>query len=309
MAEDSAVCFDRENAAFSEQPLTGSLMISTLLHGGCIGWILLIGSLSASPAVLAQARPQQVASFNLCTDQLLLALADRDQIASLSRLSRDPSVSFVADQAAGLPLNEGGAEALLFSKPDLVLTGTYGLQERVAVLKRQDLEVLQLGPWSGLAEGREQIRLLANRLGHADRGEALIARIDAALDQAKDVVPMGRSILAYERGGWVTAARSPLSEVLMQMGFTLQQESLGRMSGGVVRLETIVTDPPDVMLVDAGSQQAIDNGTALFSHPALAAAVPQERRLAIPGHLTICGGPSTPAMIEALAAEVEAKLH
>lgn len=149
-----------------------------------------------------------------------------------------------------------------------MLTGTYGWQDRVAVLKRQGLDFLQLGPWSGLAEGREQIRTLANRLGHADRGEALIARIDAALDRAKGTAPNGRSILVYERGGWVTAARSPLSEVLVQMGFTLQQEVLGRTNGGVVRLEAIVTDPPDFMLVDAGSQQAIDNGTALFAHPA-----------------------------------------
>lgn len=283
-------------------------MISTLRQGGCIGWILLIGSHWASCPVLAQSRPQQVASLNLCTDQLLLALADRHQIASLSRLARDPSISFMAEQAAGLPFNEGGAETLLFSRPDLVLTGTYGQQDRVAVLRRQGLDVLQLGPWSGLAEGREQIRLLANRLGHADRGEALIARIDAALEGAKDIIPKGRSILAYERGGWAMAARSPLSEVLMQMGFTLHQGLLGRMNGGVVRLETIVTDPPDVMLVDAGSQQAIDNGTALFSHPALAAAVPHERRLALPGRLTICGGPSTPAMIEALTAEAKSKL-
>ena len=282
-------------------------MISLLRHGGCIGWILLIGCLWANSPVVAQSRPHQVASLNLCTDQLLLALADRHQIASLSRLARDPSISFMAEQAAGLPLNEGGAEALLFSRPDLVLTGTYGQQDRVAVLKRQGLDVLQLGPWPGLKEGREQIRILANRLGHVDRGEALIAQIDAALDQAKDIVPKGGSILVYERGGWVTAARSPLSEVLVQMGFTLHQEVLGRTGGGVVRLEAMITDPPDFMLVDTGSQRTIDNGTALFAHPALAAAVPHERRLALPGRLTICGGPSTPAMIEALRDEAKSR--
>ena len=283
-------------------------MFSIFRHRGCLGWVLLIGTLWGSSPATAQPRLQQVASLNLCTDQLLLALADRHQIASLSRLARDRSVSFMAGEAAGLPLNEGGAEGLLFSKPDLVLTGTYGQQDQVAILRRQGLDVLQLGPWSGLAEGREQIQTLARRLGHADRGEALIARIDAALDRARDHIPDGRSILVYERGGWVTDARSPLSEVLMQMGFTLHQEVLGHKSGGVVRLETIVTTPPDVMIVDAGSRQATDNGTALFAHPALAAAVPHERRLAVPGHLTICGGPSTPAMIEALMAGVTSKL-
>jgi iron complex transport system substrate-binding protein len=257
---------------------------------------------------MAQPTPHRVASLNLCTDQLLLALADRHQIASLSGLARDPTLSFMAEQAAVLPLNEGGAEAILFSKPDLVLTGTYGQHDQVTVLKRQGLEVLQFGPWSGLAEGREQIRKLASRLGHADRGEALVARIEAALDQARKTVANGPSILVYERGGWVAAARSPLSEVLVQMGFTLHQEVLGLDAGGVARLETIVAAPPDVMLVDAGSEQAIDNGTALLAHPALAAAVPRERRLAIAGNLTICGGPSTPALIEALRAEVKSRL-
>jgi iron complex transport system substrate-binding protein len=269
----------------------------------------MIGCLWGASAAVAQPRPQQVASLNLCTDQLLLALADRAQIASLSRLARDPSVSFLAGQAEGLPLNDGRAESVLFSRPDLVLTGTYGQQGQVTLLRRQGLDVLQLGPWSGLAEGRAQIRTLAAKLGHPDRGEALIARIDAALENARGTVPGRRSILVYERGGWVAAARSPLSEVLMQMGFTLHQEALGLGAGGVARLEAIVTSPPDVMLVDAESQQAVDNGTALFAHPALAAAVPAGRRLAVSGRLTICGGPSTPAMVEALSAEAKAKLR
>lgn len=271
--------------------------------------LLLICLTLGISAAQAQPKPQQVASLNLCTDQLLLALADRGQIASLSRLARDASISFMAEQAAGLSLNDGGAEAILFSKPGLVLTGTYGRQDQVALLRRQGLDVLQLGPWSGLAEGRVQIRSLAGKLGHPERGEALIARIDAALEQAKGIVPNRRSILVYERGGWVAATRSPLSEVLIQMGFTLHQEAPGLDAGGVSRLETIVTDPPDIMLVDAGSQQVIDNGTALFAHPALAAVVPREKRLAVSGNLTICGGPSTPAMIESLSAEVKAKLH
>ena len=65
----------------------------------------------------------------------------------------------------------------------------------------------------------------------------------------------------------------------------------------------------DFMLVDAKSREAIDNGTALLTHPALAVAVPVEQRLAIASRLTICGGPSTPFAIDALRAEVRAKLR
>src|SRR3712207_9455612 len=81
-------------------------MISRLCRGGWIGWVFLIGCLWGNSAAEAQPRPQKVTSLNLCADQLLLALADRQQIASLSRLARDASISFMAEQAAGLPLND-----------------------------------------------------------------------------------------------------------------------------------------------------------------------------------------------------------
>jgi len=282
-----------------------------LRYAGRCAALVLLSSLAAFLAGMAQAqpRPARVASLNLCTDQLLLALADRSQILSLSRLARDRSLSFLADQAAGMPLNDGSAETILFDRPDLVLAGTYGQQEQIGLLRRQGLEVLPFGPWADLEDGRGQIRTLARRLGHPDRGEALIARIDATLERARGIVPGGPSILAYERGGWVMAPRSPLGEILVHMGFRLHQEALGLAQGGVARLEAIVTAPPDFMLVDDASSRAVDNGTALFSHPALAEAVPPDRRLALPASLTICGGPSTPVAIDALRAEVQAKLR
>ncbi|QRM28843.1 ABC transporter substrate-binding protein [Microvirga sp. VF16] len=274
-----------------------------------LGNVLLLGlTLAIVGPAQAQSKPERVASLNLCTDQLLLALADRSQIASLSRLARDPSMAFLSDQAAGIPLNDSSAEATLFSRPDLVLAGTYGQQDQVALLRRQGLDVLSLGPWAGLEDGRGQIRTLARRLGHPDRGEALIARIDAALERAKEIVKPKRSILVYERGGWVIAPHSPLSEILVHMGFRLH-EALDPAQGGVARLEAIVTTPPDFMLVDAASRQAVDNGTALFAHPALAESVPLDRRLALPSKLTICGGASTPVAIDTLGAEVRAKVR
>ncbi|KLK92871.1 Fe3+-hydroxamate ABC transporter substrate-binding protein [Microvirga vignae] len=257
----------------------------------------------------AQPRPQRVVSLNLCTDEMLLTLADRDQIASLSFLIKDPSISFMTGQAQGLPVNDGRAETILFSGPDLVLSGTYGQQGQVALLKAQGLEVLTLGPWTSLNEGQEQIRTMARALGHPERGEALIARIDAALQRTKDIVQGRPSILVYDRGSWVSSTDSPMNELLIHMGFKPHQEALGLPHGGMARLEAIVTTPPDFLLLDDDSDKAVDNGTALFVHPALVQAVPLERRLVVPRKLTICGGPSTPGAIEALAAEVRAKVR
>jgi iron complex transport system substrate-binding protein len=275
------------------------------------GWSLSIGMAlnCGSGAAEAQQKPQHVVSLNLCADEMLLALADREQIASLSYLVRDPSISFMAEQAHGSPVNDGRAETILFSGADLVLTGTYGRQNQTTLLKAQGLKVLALKPWSSLAEGREQIRTMARTLGHPERGEALLGRIDAALERTRNIVPGRPSILVYERGGWVSSTGSLVNELLVHMGFRLHHEALGLPQGGVARLEAIVTSPPGYLLVDESVERAVDNGTALFSHPALKSAVPPERRLVVPGRLTICGGPSTPAAIDALAAEIRAKVR
>jgi iron complex transport system substrate-binding protein len=260
-------------------------------------------------AATAQPMPRRVVSLNLCADQMLLALADRDQIASLSPLVTDRSISYLADNAAGLPVNAGKGEAILFSGADLVLAGSYDQQARIALLQRQGIDVLMLDPWNDLQRGREQIRMLARRLGHPERGEAMIARIDEALERAKDLVPKRRSILTYDRRGWVPASHSLIGELLRHLGFALHQDVLSLEQGGIARMESIVATPPDYMLTDDDAGQVVDNGSALFVHPALAGAVPQERRLAIPGRLAICEGPSTPALIDALAEQVQAKVR
>jgi iron complex transport system substrate-binding protein len=93
------------------------------------------------------------------------------------------------------------------------------------------------------------------------------------------------------------------------MGFTLHQQRLGLGAGGMARLERLVVEPPDYAVMDEGVGEAVDNGSAFLVHPALSDAIPRERRLQVPGRLLICGGPSTPAAIDALAAEVRLKVR
>jgi iron complex transport system substrate-binding protein len=260
-----------------------------------------------SPQARALERPHRVASLNLCADQLLLALADRDQIASLTPLVRDRSISFLADRAGDLPV-ESQAEALLFRNVDLVLVGRFGTALKQSLLQRHGVAVMVLDVWQNLASGRDEIRAMAARLGHPERGEALIGQIDAALARSRGIVRGRPSILTYYRRGWVPAADSLVGEVLRQMGFVLHQESLGLREGGVARLESVVASPPDYALMDEAAGHSVDNGSALLVHPALIAAIPPERRLVLPGPLEICGGPATPAAIDALAAEVRRKV-
>ncbi|MDJ1158797.1 ABC transporter substrate-binding protein [Chelatococcus sp. SYSU_G07232] len=276
--------------------------------GRALALVLVLG-LAAPPVLAQEAPPRRVVSLNLCADQLLIALADRNQIASLSPLARDASMSFLAQEAQSLPVNGGSGEVILTEGADLVLAGRYGSRARRELIERRGVPVAVLDPWRDLDQGRAQIRDLAARLGHPVRGEALIAAIDAALARSHNVAREPRSVLVLYRRGWVPGEASLVAEFLRHMGLEPMQARLGLPQGGLVRLERVVAMPPDYVLLDESDAAAIDNGTALLVHPALKAAVPPERRLVLPGRLTICGGPSTPAAIDALAAEIRAKLR
>ena len=115
--------------------------------------------------------------------------------------------------------------------------------------------------------------------------------------------------MTYYRGGWVPSSASLVNEILRALGFTLHQEALGLAQGGVARLESIVASPPNYLLMDEATGESMDNGSALLVHPALASAIPVNRRLTLASRLSICGGPATAAMIGSLAAEARAKVR
>src|SRR5258708_21845588 len=97
-----------------------------------------LGSLSRSFAVAALAMLSdfycarvlaaglhRIVSMNVCTDQLLIPLADPQQILGLSRYSRDAWQSFAAANARHYPILSGGAEDVLVLRPDVVVASLF----------------------------------------------------------------------------------------------------------------------------------------------------------------------------------------
>lgn len=262
-----------------------------------------------APAARGGEPPRRIVSMNLCTDQLLLALAPRERITALSPLSRDPRLSFLEEQARGIPQNSGRGETVVLGEADLVLAGPFEGRARRDLLRRFGFEVMVLGLWTSLDQGRDQVRALAARLDVSAAGEDLVARIDAARDRARGIVTTPRSILVLQRRGYTPGSTSYLDGLLREMGLVPHAAALGLPGGGTVSLERLVANPPDYVLMADGDGRAEDQGSALLAHPALAKVLPAERRLALPDRLTICGGPSTPFAIDALAAQVRAAVR
>src|SRR3982750_1111810 len=100
---------------------------------------------------------QRIVSLNLCTDELLLRLADPARIASVTWLSRNPG-SNVPDLAARVPINHGLAEQVLSADPDLVLAGPFPPRITIGMLKRATtIPVVEFAPPRNFDEVRRQI--------------------------------------------------------------------------------------------------------------------------------------------------------
>jgi iron complex transport system substrate-binding protein len=262
---------------------------------------------AASPA-RAEEAPRRIVSLNKCADQLLLALVDPARIASVSPIAAD-DFAFMADELARVPANSGRGETILMEGGDFVLGGAFGTRTRLDLLRRQGFDTMTLEPWTSLDQGRSEIRKVARRLGAEAAGERLIAEIDAALARARGIAPP-RTVLFVQHGGTTPGRDSVVHEILAAMGLVPYAERIGLPGGGRVSAERVVADPPDYLLLPSGDAAiAHDQGSAFLHHPALAAAVPAERRLTVPARLSLCGGPATPALIDALAAEVRAKVR
>ncbi len=255
----------------------------------------------------AAGAPQRIASINKCADQLLIALVEPSRIASVSPIAAD-EFSFLADRLKDLPANSGRGESILLSNADLVLAGAFESHVRRQLLVRQGFDVVVLDVWTRIADGKEQIRRLSRRLGAEEAGDRLIADIDVALARSAGIAPAPRSVLVLQRRGYTPGDASVLTELIRHMGLVPYSDRLSLRNGGTVPLERIVVDPPDYILTSESDRRGLDQGSALLWHPALLAAVPPERRLFVPANLTICGGTSTPYAIDAIAAEVRAKV-
>jgi iron complex transport system substrate-binding protein len=247
----------------------------------------------------APAHPRRIISLNLCADQYLLALADRAQIAGLTSYSTHPDMSAAAAQVRDLPVLRGSAEEVMTINPDLIVGMPARRSSIVSALADQHYATLDLKPAESYAEIVVQVRKVAAALGHVDRGEALIARMDrelAALPRGK-----GRGVAAYyQRRGYLTGTGTLVDDLMNRAGLVNLAGKLGRPVLSQLSLEELVAAKPDYLIVESATDRVTDQGTEMLHHPVLAA-IP---RIRLPQAWTVCGGPAYVLAARSLAEQV-----
>jgi iron complex transport system substrate-binding protein len=269
--------------------------------GGGWGALLLAALVAvASPAL---AKPQRVVSLNLCADELALQLADPGVVKSVTWLSQDRRNANVAAKAATLPANDGHAEEALAYDPDLVLVGPFADPASIALLKQVGAPVVEVGAPQTFDGVRRQIRDLAVALGEPERGEALVADLDARL--ARVVVDLSRPRLkavVLRPNGFTVGPGSLVDEILARAGLDNLARRLDIAADEQVPLEVVALLGADILILDRDAASAPSLADAALDHPAIAALAGRMTVVSLPARLWTCGGPEIAEAVAWLAA-------
>ena len=240
-----------------------------------------------------EASAPTILSLNPCTDALLAEVADAGQIAGLSAYSRDPAQSSMdVALARRLPVAGGTLEEVLAAHPRVVVTGGLVPPAMRDAYARAGLRLAEFGEARSVAQSEEQVRQMARLAGHPERGQALVARMEASLKAAAPVAGAAPiPALVWQAGGMVPGSATLITDLLARTGFASFSAAKGLRQADVMPLEPLVAGPPPVILVAGGAIHEGPGEDRLLAHPALTH-LRGVRRFAFAPRLEWCGGPT-----------------
>lgn len=240
-------------------------------------------------ASLLAASAIRAASLNMCSDEYLLLLARPQEIASVSRLSRDPADSPLWRLGRRFPGNRGTLESALATRPNLLITMGGSGRATGLIARMMGLRTLDLPFPATVDEVAANMERVASALGEPSRANAWkrrLARLKVPGRPSRDTIFLGA-------GGNSVGARSLEAEWMGLAG--LRQRAL---PGGRASLELLATRPPAVLLRSSYRRSERSLGQSWLDHPL--ASPRASKVMSIDGRPWTCAGPLMVGEIERL---------
>ncbi len=241
---------------------------------------LILAGLLLSLAAPVLAGPR-VVSLDQCSDQYVLALADRADIVGLSPRVRAAD-SYLRQQARGLPVHRPSLEAVIAARPQIVVRQWEGGPRLEAALGRLHVPLATVGHASDFDAVRRNVGTIARALGHPERGEALIARMDGQLATAHGAWA-GRAALYLTDGAFTAGKGTLVDAILRAAGLT----NLARPGYSAAPLERVMLNPPAVLVLGRFDTAGHGRWSPVKS-PRLARAFGGVKQVELPGALLGC---------------------
>lgn len=244
-----------------------------------------------SASLWAASAAVRIASLNLCTDEYLLLAANRQQIASISRLAVDRHDSPLWRVAQGLHVNRGQLEDVIGQRPTILLTMGGAGRSTTALAAKFGMRVVDLPYPTSILDVAANVARVSSLTGQAWRAERWNERLARVKEDRSR--PVASAFLSQ---GGLTIGPTSLGAQWMALGGFRQVE----VKGGRFSAETMIVRPPAVVLKSNYRHRQLSRGAQWLDQPWVRRS--HARTISTDGRPWTCSGPLMVYEIERLQA-------
>lgn len=250
----------------------------------CAGTPILVPNAFAAPL-----QKPKLVSLDSCADQLVLHMADDEQILALSPNSQLP-FSFYKTRAVNFATHGGTAEEVLSLMPDVALRTGVGDYALARMLSRMGVETVATGLPDTIAGIKGDVTIFGEAMAQVERAKELIDNIDSRYQQAQKNAGDFKHLKALylSPGGTTTGENTFVGEVIKISGLTnLMSTSIS--GWGQIDIEKLVLDPPDVIVGSFFDAQVGNaDGWRFSHHPVVTAMMEHALFIDVPSRFLAC---------------------
>ncbi|HAT09273.1 MAG TPA: hypothetical protein DCS97_01445 [Planctomycetes bacterium] len=243
--------------------LGGVLLVSRPAGGhGTVSSAAIVSVRDARGGELPVRAYARIAALDLVSDELVGHLVEPARICAVSAWTQGPE----AWRHAGLPRIEGlnDLEGLIRLRPDLVLVSTFGGEvDRIQRLRDAGIAVFDLGPAGGMRELTRNLRIVAQLIGAAERGERLAAQLERRMAAVAARVPptsprlralVLTPVVDVVYGG---TTGSSFHDIVVSAGLADAAEGRYREPWPRIGAEDALAIDPDLVVTRGGAREAL----------------------------------------------------
>lgn len=201
-------------------------------------------------------KPMRIVSLNISSDEMLVDLVPIERMVSVTAYADDHGVSNIVDKVKKVKyrVDADDIELLLSTCPDVVVVSDMFKSEAVKTLHEAEINVYVFKSPKNYAEIKEQIIGLAAMAGEQERGQEMIAEMDAKLEAIKakvvDIRPeqMPRVMFMSPLGAYY-APDSSFNDMCRLAHVTEATSLLGYEHACTLSQEAIVQINPDSFVI------------------------------------------------------------
>ena len=158
-------------------------------------------------ALIIAKKPQRIVSVTLPTDEILLALVEKQRLAAVTGFSQDGAVSNIAAQVSDVPvkLSQLNVEVIVSLRPDIVFVADWSDASSVRQLRDAGLAVYQFKSPFAVKEIQAGIARIAAAVGEEVKGKALVQWMEgklAAVARRLAGLPPGKRLTVMDYNTW-----------------------------------------------------------------------------------------------------------